>query len=63
MKKRNLKNLTLNKKSIVDFSNAIKGQGMLTSTCDTAQSFCYKRGASCHTCPVATQSEQTVCCD
>lgn len=72
MKKRNLKTLTLNKKSIADFSNAIKGQGADTlqnswkkGVCsDTVQSFCNDDAAgSCNGCPIGTGTIQTNCCD
>jgi len=65
MKKSNFKNLSLNKKSISNLrSVSIKGGTLDTRGCsDTAQSFCLKKGASCHTCPVGTGSVESVCCD
>ena len=76
MKKRNLKTLALNKKSIADFSNAVKGQGLgagadsvqnswKKGVCsDTVQSFCNDDAAgSCNGCPVGTGTIQTNCCN
>ena len=69
MKKQNLKTLSLNKKSIVDFSNAIKGQGLgvqnsRTICSDTVQSFCIAAAAgSCNGCPVGTKTVESECCN
>ena len=70
MKKKNLKSLNINKKTISNFNTVFGGKAYSNSCAlqpctggDTAQSFCAGAETCVTDCEAATETEGTVCCN